>query len=733
MSAGFSIASFAGEEKQAAGRMPLCILPLENATGNPDWSHWSHAFQYMLMFQLNDCKSLRIIPEESMRFGIRQAKVDTEDAITREQALRIGKELEVTRVIWGRFERQDEIWEVTVRIGKVVDQTVAKELTAKGRAWNAVVDSLESQLLAELEAKPGQLHRDKPSLRWATSPDALECYSQAHADSSLAGQREKMQRAVTLDPKFVQAYIGLAVTLGKAGNLDAARKAIEQALTLEPDEPTAHDVLGCVLLAQNDTEGGAAELRKAVKLDPDQFDANSRLGQIYADRGELDQALAACKAAKQANPFDCGASAGLAQVYALKGDAASARRELQDAERFAPANNLEANMIGFCYELLHDPYSALQYYRQFILANDKLGLNPDVVNQVEKKVLELEARQAPRYVTNAMPQDLTPQELAKALRAKLTSEEAALIADPFESTPAMRAWAEKLTRGLTNDFDKAQALFQGIMQHFQFGEVLSFHGAREVFAKMDDKTAAFNCLEGAQLYVALGRDMGLKTFMTQVDRDFKDDVVLHSCAAVFLQTNALLVDPSYQWFGVPHKQITVLDDVQATAITFSAAGDLPEKSQLPRVQIAEKIYPDCEFLLFIHINTLFELGQWEEARKLIPALEKVNPDGWRLAYAKGMLAAQDRQDKPALSLFTKANQIYPDNGSIHFNLAAELAKNGRLAEARDEYQAALSCPRLDSEQRDNSLQVIAAINERISRPATAAVSTNAEPPFNPPK
>jgi len=732
--AGLPFASIAAEDKQTAGRMPLCILPLHNATGNPDLSHWNRTLQSMLMTQLSDYKSLRIIPEESMDFGIRQVKVDMGGAITREQAMRIGKELEVTRVIWGRYERHDEVWEITVRIGKVVDQTVSKELTAKGRTWKAVVDGMESQLLAELEASPGQLHRDKPSLRWAASPDALECYSQARADKTLAGVEEKLQRAITLDPKFVEAYLGLATALGMERNLDAARKAIEHALTLNPDEPMAHDILANTLLLQNDMEGGTAELRKAVSLDPDQFDANGRLGQIYAERGEFNQALLSCKAAKEANPFDSGVSAGLAQVYALKGDEAAARRELQDAERFAPTNNPDANMIAACYEFLHDPYSAVQYYKQSILNNRKRGLNSELVNLVEEHVQELEARQTPCYITNAMPQQFTPPALARALQAKLTREEAAQIANPFESTPEMRAWAEKLTKGLTNDFDKAQALFQGIMQHFQFGDAApSFHPPPEVFSKMDDKTATFHCLEGTRLYVALGRDVGLKAFLTQVGRDFKGDVVLHGCAAVFLQTNALLVDLSYQWFGVPHKQVTVQDDLQAAAMTFSQAVNLPEEAQLLRVQIAEKIYPDCEFLVFEHINILFKLEQWDDTRKLIPLIERENPDGWRLAFAKGMLAAHDKQDKLALPLFIKANEMYPNNVMIHFNLAAELAKNGRLAEARDEYRATLRLPLLDSGTRDNALQNIVAINERISGRATAVSSTNAEPQFNPPK
>ena len=73
--------------------------------------------------------------------------------------------------------------------------------------------------------------------------------------------------------------------------------------------------------------------------------------------------------------FHAGARAALAQIYALKGDEAAAKRELQEALRLAPTNNPEANMIAACYELLHDSYSAIQYYKQSIQHDRQLGQN----------------------------------------------------------------------------------------------------------------------------------------------------------------------------------------------------------------------------------------------------------------------------------------------------------------------------------------------------------------------
>ena len=65
--------------------------------------------------------------------------------------------------------------------------------------------------------------------------------------------------------------------------------------------------------------------------------------------------------------------------------------------------------------------------------------------------------------------------------------------------------------------------------------------------------------------MALARAVGVKAFYVHLEEDYSGEIVYHDCAAVFVGGKALLVDPAYQWFGAPHKQYVVLDDLQAIA------------------------------------------------------------------------------------------------------------------------------------------------------------------------
>ena len=160
-----------------------------------------------------------------------------------------------------------------------------------------------------------------------------------------------------------------------------------------------------------------------------------------------------------------------------------------------------------------------------------------------------------------------------------------LVINPLASTPAMDRWAQELTRGATNDLDRARKIFDALARHLDTGEA-GTRTAQEVFAAWNDPAQSFCCQEYAKLYIALARAVGVKAFYVHLEKDYSGDIVYHDCAAVFIGDKALLVDPAYQWFGAPHKEYVVLDDVQAIAHHYyqpsgkgNAGGALPAGRQ----------------------------------------------------------------------------------------------------------------------------------------------------------
>ena len=83
----------------------------------------------------------------------------------------------------------------------------------------------------------------------------------------------------------------------------------------------------------------------------------------------------------------------------------------------------------------------------------------------------------------------------------------------------MDRWAQELTRGATNDLDKARKIFDALARHLDTGEA-GTRTAQEVFAAWNDPAQSFCCQEYAKLYIALARAVGVRAFYVHLEKDY---------------------------------------------------------------------------------------------------------------------------------------------------------------------------------------------------------------------
>jgi tetratricopeptide (TPR) repeat protein len=111
-----------------------------------------------------------------------------------------------------------------------------------------------------------------------------------------------LERALSLDPKYSDAYalqsIIAVVQNDKEKALNLAQKAVETG----PTSATARIALSYAQQARFDLEGARKSVEEAVKLDPENVLAWARLADLQASFGELGKALEAAKKAESLNP-----------------------------------------------------------------------------------------------------------------------------------------------------------------------------------------------------------------------------------------------------------------------------------------------------------------------------------------------------------------------------------------------------------------------------------------------
>jgi len=702
----------AAETSAEASRLTVAILTFEDQSGDPDAAYWCYGIKRLLDEQLSEAKALRSV---SAAFGYRQLQVKAGGPISVEQARQIGELVEARRVVWGSFRRDGQQWLVAARVLNVASGNAGKQLQAVAADWYDVRDQLGDQILKELGVKPSDAERQRMLRRGTSVPLALEWYSKAYA-----GQYEKrpkpelelsLRQALEADPQFADAHAALAAVLGSQGKFEPAEAAVRQALKLRPDSARAHQILGFALMFQQKLPDSETELRQALRLDPDDAETLMRLGECLKGQGQLEAAIACWNEAKRLNPTDAPTHAHLGDAYAKQRAREDALRELKEAERLEPEGVNPEQILWQGYAALHETPLALEHLEKFVKLARQEGLSPEMVDYVEQCARELKARLTPHEISATPPKSYTAQTLEAALRARLTKEEYQQIVNPLASIPAMDRWAQDLVRGATNDLGKARKVFDALARHLDTGES-GTRAAQEVFAVWNDPAQSFCCQEYAKLYVALARAVGVKAFYVHLEKDYSGDVVYHDCAAVFAAGKAFLVDPAYQWFGAPHKEYLVLDDVQAVAHQyFQPSG---KGNPVARCRLAAKLHPDSAWGQVRLASTLIKADDLTEASKALKIAQQLEPGRWDSWTCLGLLAVKAGDFGGAVADLRKALAINPNHGPSHFLLAWALDQQGKLAEARDEYRTALLYDSLlSSEDKAAVLRAIATINEKL--------------------
>lgn len=357
------------------------------------------------------------------------------------------------------------------------------------------------------------------------------------------------------------------------GEFAQAEQAAHQALSLKPDSAGAHRILGVLSLHINKFAEAEQELREAKRLNPDDTRALIRLAELSVMQRKWDEAIAFAEKARILEPTDAPVHALLGFLYTFKRGRDEAMVELKEAIRLDPEGLDVAQRVAQAYERMREIPLAVEHYERFVTKIKELGGYTGAIHVFEEITKQLKARLKPTFIEASMPKIYTEQSLQDALQERLTENELAMVVNPIASSQEMKHWAEQLTKDASSDMDKAKALFDALAGRLQTGGDLGTRTAREVFAAWDEHEVSFICQEYAKLFVALARDVDLKAFYVHLERDYKNKVVFHDCAVVFADDKALLVDPAYSWFGVPHKDIVILDDLQTIAHQFYQHGD----------------------------------------------------------------------------------------------------------------------------------------------------------------
>ena len=700
------------QQSTPPGRLRIAILGFANKTGNPKEAHWRCGIERLLSGELRKIKALKL--GGGVEYAQQQLGIGKGDALKPEQARKMGELIEAQRVVWGKYHKQNEQWQVRAQVLNVASGRASDELIFTSADWFDLRDELTRQILGELDIRPSEVESQKMGRRWTNSPEALEWYIRACAlqdeEKPLSELEDITHKAIAADPQFARAHFALASILVMKGEFAQAEQTAHQALSLKPDSAGAHLIIGILSLHLNKFAEAEQQLFEAHRLDPDDTRVLIRLADLSSLRRKWDEAIAFAEKARILEPTDAPVHALLGFFYTFKGGRNKAIVELKEAIRLDPEGLDVVQRVAQAYERMREIPLAIEHYEKLVTQIKELGGDTRAIHAFEEITKHLKASLTPIFIEASMPKIYTEQSLQDALQERLTEEGSAMVVNPIASNQEMKHWAKQLTEGASNDLDKAKALFDALAGRLQTGGGRGTRTAREVFAVWDKPEVSFICQEYAKLFIALARDVNLKAFYVHVDKDYRGKTVPHDCTAVFADGKALFVDPSYQWFGVPHKDFVILDDLQTIAHHFFQPTDADR--DVPRCRLAAKLHPDSAWGQLKLFWALFKAEQWDEARTALDVASRLEPNRWDVYMWQGVMADHDGNMETALYYLQKSLGSNPESAFAHCFYGSLLDKMGKLKEARDEFRAGLRYEP-QSDVAEVARRAIAQINEQI--------------------
>lgn len=314
------------------GRAPasirsLAVLPLDNFSGDRSQDYFADGMTDELITDLAQISALRVISRTSVMVY----------KGTRKPLPEIARELNVDAVVEGSVQRYGDQVRITAQL---VQAPADKHLWAQsyeGDLGNALaLQKLVARSIAE-QIKVQLTPREEASLKRVRSvnPEAYESYlkgryfwSKRTADS-LKVALAYFNQAIEEEPKYAQAYSGLADTYALLGDwqyavmtpkeaLPKAKAAAMKALELDDNLSEAHTSLAfCLDGFDWNWDAAEKEFRRAIELNPGYATAHHWYAWHLSLLGRNSEAIAEMRKAENTDPLSLIINADLAELLVI--------------------------------------------------------------------------------------------------------------------------------------------------------------------------------------------------------------------------------------------------------------------------------------------------------------------------------------------------------------------------------------------------------------------------------
>ena len=323
----------------------VAVLPIVNATGDPNSEYLSEGITQDLVSTLSQIPNLKVVSLASA-YRYKNKSIDPPT---------VARELGVHTILTGRMLQRGNDLSISAEF---VDAEHDRVMWSKQYQWNlADVPNIQSEITQDItqNLKMNLTGADKLRIaqRSTQNSEAYQLYLQGrfHWNRRTAGGVNKaidfFEQAIQKDPNFALAYSGLAdsyfsLTRNSAAlsPKEAGAKALqaaEKAVEVDPSSAEAHASLGNVLLVfEWDFAGAEREFRHAIDLNPSYLYAHVWHAELLDATGRYEEAVRENRKAVALEPFSPNSQNNLALSLMIANHLEESEKQLRQTLEMDP-------------------------------------------------------------------------------------------------------------------------------------------------------------------------------------------------------------------------------------------------------------------------------------------------------------------------------------------------------------------------------------------------------------
>jgi eukaryotic-like serine/threonine-protein kinase len=360
--------------KQYKGIDSLAVLPLENASGDPDTEYLSDGITEALINSLTQLRKIRIVPR-GVAFRYRGRTADP---------LQAGRELGVRAVLAGRMVQRGDNLTISAEL---------VDIDREAQLWGGRYDrkmqdlfALQEELATEISEKLRlRLTGDEKKELAKRKTQNNEAYrlvlrgQHSIVKWSLDGLRVGIgfcQQAVDIDPTYPSAYAWLSAAyaaqsiFGFAVASEAfprSRLAARKAIDLDDTLAEAHFSSALVLIYHEwDFASAELELKYALERNPDLPYTYHALSTLRAVQGRVGDSIVAAKRAMDLEPLSWMLNFYLGFLYYIARRFDKAIDQILKALEIDPGNLANHRYLADAYAYVSQPKKAIEECKRII-------------------------------------------------------------------------------------------------------------------------------------------------------------------------------------------------------------------------------------------------------------------------------------------------------------------------------------------------------------------------------